>query len=133
MASVHQHRNRWRVKWRDEVGRQLVESFPTEAEARAQARRIEARTVLDGAPPTAVDPDALTVARWWARWEPGRQWADSTRATHTGHYRGYPPVAPSARGPRARAAHHRRGAPYVLDAAAGRSRRRAHRKEPGDR
>ena len=45
--------------------------------------------MLDGAPPVAGDPDALTVARWWAIWEPGRQWADSTRVTHTGHYRRY--------------------------------------------
>jgi integrase len=89
MASVHQHRNRWRVKWRDTNGRQLVESFATEAEAHAQARRVEARTVLDGVAPVAADPDALTVAKWWSIWEPGRQWADSTRATHRGHYRRY--------------------------------------------
>jgi integrase len=89
VASIQKHRNRWRVKWHDENGRALYESFATKAEAITQARRIEARTVLDGAPPVAVDPDALTLEHWWARWEPGRQWADSTRMTHTGHWRRY--------------------------------------------
>jgi hypothetical protein len=62
MASVHQHRARWRVKWRDEHGRQLVESYATKAEAEKVARTIEARAVIDGRPPVIVDPDALTLA-----------------------------------------------------------------------
>ncbi len=37
----------------------------------------------------ASDPDALTLARWWDRWEPGRQWRPSTRATHASHWRNY--------------------------------------------
>jgi integrase len=89
MASVHQHRNRWRVKWRDEHGRQLVESYATKAEAEKAARKVEAHTVVDGKAPTTLDPDALTVARWWDRWEPGRPWRASSRATHAVHWRRY--------------------------------------------
>src|SRR3954467_6119343 len=89
MASVHQHRNRWRVKWRDEDGRQLVDSFATKAEAEKAARAVEARTVLDGRPPVTVAPDALTLAKWWDRWEPGRQWRASSRATHAVHWSKY--------------------------------------------
>jgi integrase len=87
MASVHQHRNRWRVKWRDQDGRQLTESYATKAEADAAARKVEALTLIDGAPPTVVDEDTMTVARWWARWEPGRPWSASSRATHGFHWR----------------------------------------------
>jgi hypothetical protein len=47
VASVQQHRNRWRVKWRDEHGRVLYESFPTEKQALAAKKRVEAQTVLD--------------------------------------------------------------------------------------
>jgi integrase len=89
MASVRKHGSRWRVRWRDEHGRQLYESFATRAEAEKAARAIEARTVLDGKPPSAPDPDVLTLAKWWARWEPGRPWAASTRATHAVHWRRY--------------------------------------------
>src|SRR5262245_8259293 len=89
MASVHQHRNRWRVKWRDEHGRQLVASSATRADAEAAARKVEARTVLDGRAPEVLDPDVLTFARWWARWEPGRPWRESSRQTHAVHYRRY--------------------------------------------
>jgi integrase len=93
MASIHQHRNRWRVKWRDADGRQLVTSHATKAEAELAARKVEALTVVDGAPPTlTVDPDTMTVAKWWARWEPGRPWAASSRATHRIHWRKY--IAP---------------------------------------
>jgi integrase len=80
MASVSQHRNRWRVRWRDEHGRQLVESFATKAEAEQAAKVIEARAVVDGRPPAVFDENALTLAKWWDRWEPGRAWRDSTRA-----------------------------------------------------
>jgi integrase len=92
MASVHQHRNRWRVKWRDETGRQLVESYATKAEAERAARNVEARTVLDGRPPTVPDGDTLTLARWWDRWEPGRAWRASTRLSQQAHWRRY--IAP---------------------------------------
>jgi integrase len=77
------------VKWRDEAGRALYESFSTKAEAEAAARAIDARTVLDGRPPLTVAPDALTLARWWDRWEPGRQWRPSTRSTHEVHWNRY--------------------------------------------
>jgi len=30
VASIQKHRKRWRVKWRDETGRVLYESFATE-------------------------------------------------------------------------------------------------------
>src|SRR5262245_57550706 len=86
MASVQKHRNRWRVKWRDDTGRALYESFATKAEADKAARVIEARTVIDDRPPIALDPDALTLSRWWERWEPGRQWRPSSRATHAVHW-----------------------------------------------
>jgi integrase len=89
VASIHQHRKRWRVKWRDEQGRQIVESYATKKDAEKAARTIEARTVLDGRPPVTVSPDALTLAKWWDRWEPGRQWRPSTRATHTVHWNRY--------------------------------------------
>jgi integrase len=89
MASVHKHGNRWRVKWYSDTGRQLVESFPTEADAREAARRVEAQTVLDRRPPDLIDGDTLTVARWWARWEPGRPWRASTRTVHDQHWRLY--------------------------------------------
>jgi integrase len=80
MASVSQHRNRWRVRWRDEHGRQLVESFATKAEAEKAAKVIEARAVVDGRPPAVFDENALTLAKWWDRWEPGRAWRPSSRA-----------------------------------------------------
>lgn len=86
MASVHQHRNRWRVKWRDSTGRQLVESFDTEKAARDAARRIEAQTVIDGKAPIVTDPEALTLTKWWDRWEPGNAWRASTRSTHGTHW-----------------------------------------------
>lgn len=89
MASVRQHGNRWRVRWRNDTGRQVYESFPTEAEAWEHARKVEARTVLDGRAPDAVDPDELTLARWWDRWEAGRDWRQSTRETHAVHWRRY--------------------------------------------
>jgi integrase len=89
VASVYKHGNRWRVRWRDETGRQLYDSFATKAEAEKAARAIEARTVLDGRPPVVVSPDALSLARWWDRWEPGRQWRPSTRATHAVHWNRY--------------------------------------------
>jgi integrase len=89
MASVQKHRNRWRVKWRDENGRALYDSFSTKADAEQAARAIEARTVLAGRPPAVADDNAMTLARWWARWEPGRQWRPSTRETHDGHWRRY--------------------------------------------
>jgi integrase len=86
MASVSQHRNRWRVRWRDEYGRQIVESFATKAEAEKAAKVIEARAVVDGRPPTVFDENALTLAKWWARWEPGQQWRATTRKTHASHW-----------------------------------------------
>jgi integrase len=85
MASIHQHGDRWRVHWRVD-GRQVRESFDTEAEARAAAKKIEARTVLDGVAPDVVDDSVLTLAKWWARWEPGRAWRTSTRETHRVHW-----------------------------------------------
>jgi integrase len=89
MASVQQHRQQWRVKWRDDTGRQVYESFATKSAAEAAARRIEARTVLDGRPPVALDDATLTLSRWWDRWEPGRPWRASSRATHDVHWRKY--------------------------------------------
>src|SRR5688572_668928 len=89
MASVRRWRNRWQVKWRDESGRSLYESYATKAEAVEAARRIDARTMLDGRPPAAATPSQLTLARWWERWEPGRQWAASTRSTHATHWNRY--------------------------------------------
>jgi integrase len=88
MASVQHHKSRWRVKWHVD-GRALYESFATKAEAESFARKVEARTVLDGAPPVTVDADTLTLARWWARWEPGRPWRASSRTTHETHWRRY--------------------------------------------
>jgi integrase len=87
LASVQKHRTRWRVKWRDETGRALYDSYPTKLAAEQAARMIEARTVLDGRPPVVTSPDALTLASWWSRWEPGRPWRTSTRATHAVHWR----------------------------------------------
>lgn len=91
MASVRQHGNRWQVRWRDEHGRQVVESFEREQDAQAAARKVEARTVLDGRPPVeaVADPNALTVAKWWARWEPSRKWKPTTRAGQQSNYRCY--------------------------------------------
>jgi integrase len=89
MASVLKWRKRWRVKWRDADGRSLYESYATKAEAEQAARAIEARTVLHGRPPIAPTTDALTLARWWDRWEPGRPWRPSTRATHGVHWSRY--------------------------------------------
>jgi integrase len=89
MASIQQHRNRWRVKWRDGDGRVLYESYATKPEAERARERVEAITVLDGRPPTVVDPDAMTLAKWWARWEPGREWRQSSRDTHAIHWRRY--------------------------------------------
>ena len=64
MASVQKHKGRWRVKWYSADGRQQYEGFDTEAAARTAARKIEARAVIDGTPPVASDPDALTLATW---------------------------------------------------------------------
>ena len=89
MASVQKHRNRYRVKWRDENARVLYESYATKAEAEKAARAVQARTELDGRPPVTVGRDALTLAKWWDRWEPGRQWRASSRATHAVHWRKY--------------------------------------------
>ena len=50
----------------------MYESFPTKAAAESFARKVEARTVLDGRAPDVVHPDALTVAKWWARWAGSR-------------------------------------------------------------
>jgi integrase len=91
MASVQRHGNRWRVKWYAD-GRALYESYPTKADAERAAAKVEALTVVDGAPPTVVDANTMTVGRWWARWEPGRPWAASSRATHGIHWRKY--IAP---------------------------------------
>jgi integrase len=77
------------VKWRDEHGRQLVESFATKAEAEKAARLIEARTLVDARPPVTVDENALTLSRWWDRWEPGRPWRTSSRSTHAWHWKHY--------------------------------------------
>jgi len=89
MTSVRKHGNRWRIRWRDEQGRQLYDSFPTKAEADAAARAVEAHTVIDGRPPMAPSDGVLTLARWWERWEPGRQWRPSTRSTHAVHWNRY--------------------------------------------
>jgi integrase len=89
MASIHQHRNRWRVKWRDENGRQLVDSYATKEEAEEAARRVEARTVLDGRPPVAPDDSVLTLSRWWDRWEPGRPWRVSSRKAYASRWTHY--------------------------------------------
>jgi integrase len=62
-----------------------VQSFPTRREAEAFARQVEARTVIDGKPPE-VDPDALTLAQWWNRWEPGRSWSEGSRRQHTSRW-----------------------------------------------
>jgi integrase len=91
VASVQKHKNRWRVKWHVD-GRARYESFSTKREAEQAARKIEGRTLLDGKPPDAVDANTLTLARWWARWEPGRQWRHGTRETHAWHWRKY--IAP---------------------------------------
>src|SRR5438132_459725 len=88
MASVQQHKSRYRVKWRVD-GQALYESFATKREAEDAARKIDARTVLDGAPPIAMGADTLTLARWWDRWEAGRAWRQSSRDTHASHYRRY--------------------------------------------
>jgi integrase len=88
MASVQRHKNRWRVKWHVD-GHAVYESFATKKEAENAARKIEGRTLVDGKPPDAVDPNALTLARWWERWEPGRPWRTSTRASHDQHWRSY--------------------------------------------
>jgi integrase len=88
MPSIQLHRNRWRVKWHLD-GRAVYESFATKAEADDAARRIEARTVLDGRPPDTTDQNTVTFARWWARWEPGRPWRESSRKVHASHYRNY--------------------------------------------
>jgi integrase len=89
MASVRKWRNRWQVKWRDADGRSLYQSFATKAEAEQAARAIEARIVLEGRPPIAPSGDAVTLARWWDRWEPGRAWRPATRETHAIHWRRY--------------------------------------------
>jgi len=88
MASVQKHKARWRVKWHVE-GRAVYESFATKAEAETFARKVEARILLDGTAPDVVDPDALTLAKWWSRWEPGRPWRASTRETHAVYWRRY--------------------------------------------
>ena len=91
MASVQKHGSKFRVKWYPDgrAGGVRYESFATKKEADAAARRVEAMTVLDGKPPEVIDPDALTLAKWWARWEPGRPWAASTRAARVGHWNLY--------------------------------------------
>jgi integrase len=89
MASVQKHRNRWRVKWRDEHGNVIYDSFATEKEALKVKREVEARTVIDGKPPLVLDEGALTLTKWWHRWEPGRQWRKSSRDTHALHWRKY--------------------------------------------
>jgi integrase len=88
MASVQRHKSRYRVKWHVD-GRAVYQSFATKSAAEDFARKVEARTVLDGRAPDIVDPNALTVARWWERWAPGRPWRPSTRESRTGHYRRY--------------------------------------------
>jgi integrase len=69
----------------------IGQSFSSEREGQDFKRKLEARTVLDGAPPDVLvtDDDALTLARWWARWEPGRQWRESSRRTHESHWSRY--------------------------------------------
>jgi len=91
MASVRQHGKKWQVRWRDEDGHQVVESFELEHEAQDAARKVEARTVLDGRPPVeaVTDPNAITVGKWWARWEPSRKWKPTTRAGQQSIYRCY--------------------------------------------
>jgi integrase len=88
MASVQKHGNRWRVKWHVD-GRALYDSFPTKKDAVDAARRIEAKALIDGAPPLSYDDNALTLAKWWARWEPGREWATSTRESHRSRWANY--------------------------------------------
>jgi integrase len=88
MASVQQHKSRWRVKWHVD-GRAVYESFATKTEAEAAARKVEAHAVLDGRAPDVLDPNALTLAKWWARWEPGRAWRPSSRATLNTWWRRY--------------------------------------------
>jgi integrase len=88
MASVRKHGNKWQVRWRTAGGRtgdQQVQSFATEREAEDFAKRVEAQTIVDGKPPE-VDPDAMTLAQWWSRWEPGRSWSDSSRRQHTSRW-----------------------------------------------
>ena len=89
MASVQQHDPVARVKWHDETGRALYESFATKKDAERAARKVEARTLLDGAAPAVASDDTLTLAKWWDRWEPGRQWRDSSRSMHGVHWRKY--------------------------------------------
>jgi integrase len=88
MASVQRHKNRWRVKWHVD-GRALYESFATKKEAEHAARKIEGRTLLDGKAPDAIDPNTMTLARWWDRWEPGRPWRPGTRQSQGIHWRKY--------------------------------------------
>jgi integrase len=88
MASVQKHKSRYRVKWHVN-GKARYESFATKREAEVAARKIEGRTLLDGKAPDAVDPNTLTLARWWDRWEPGRAWRASTRQTHGWHWSKY--------------------------------------------
>lgn len=90
-VSVQAHRGKWRVKWRVD-GRAVYQGgFDTEDAADEYAEKVYLRTKLDGQAPVVVadDDDVLTLAKWWARWEPGRPWAQSSRNTHALHWKLY--------------------------------------------
>jgi integrase len=87
MASVRKRVDgRWQVRWRTPDGRQTSQAFASEAEAKRAAKRIDAAGVLAGGAPTTAPGTCPTVDEWWARWEPGRSWADSTRRHHAYNY-----------------------------------------------
>jgi integrase len=86
VASVQSRNGRHRVKWYVD-GRQTYSGwFATKIEAERAKRTVEGRTLLEGEAPVVIDSDTITLAQWWARWEPGRPWRESTRATHDVHW-----------------------------------------------
>lgn len=81
---------RYRVRWRDDAGRQRSKTFARRRDADQWRTKVE-HDVLSG---TYVDPTAgrVTLDTYRASWAAGQQWAPSTRQLHDDRWRDH--VAP---------------------------------------
>ncbi len=88
MVSVWKHGSKWQVRWRNAAGRQVIESFDRKRKHWISRRRSKLGPSSTGRRrPWSTPETPATLAKWWARWEPGRPWVQSSRDTHDLHWR----------------------------------------------
>jgi len=88
VASVEQHRNAWRVRWRDASGRQHARSFPRKSDATAYASIVEADKLRG----VGLDPAGgrITFDAYATAWQARQVWRPSTRKSQAHALTGLP-------------------------------------------